>query len=335
MRKTLKRKLTGSMMLAVTAAMAIVSVCLLLGMTRYYSVQFVEQVSGVFTTELIAEMNEESAVSEETAVSSIQQTMEAYAGRLGIGSGREYSIWDGETGEYLGGSQENASATDNVITAMNGTVGSAIPLFASKMDVAIPISGDISLVIDIQDDGSNMRQRIWNIFLLLLAGLAVSLVMCLLLSWMMADAFTASVMQAAKTVRKDIQKSGLPTGDWEALALALCEPKKHRSRNADKSGAQADAVPMISAYLSEGLIQFTANGHITQMNVAAQSMLGVSFDGDLPFERAFPGVPIPDDTQRMVHGQFVHDGVRLDVVFIALDTGAFAGVLRPIEEEQL
>ena len=57
MRKSLQKKLTGSMLVAVAAALVIVSVCLLFGMARYAEQQFETEVSQVLTTDLLSEMN--------------------------------------------------------------------------------------------------------------------------------------------------------------------------------------------------------------------------------------------------------------------------------------
>lgn len=328
MRKTLKQKLTGSMMLAVLASMAILSVCLLLGMTRYSSAQFLRDVSGVFTTDLLTELNSAATGSAETAASSVQQTVDAYAGQLGIGAGRDYSIWDAATGNFLGGSQENPAATDNVITAMSGVVGDAVPLLASSMDVAIPVTGDIALVVDIRDDGSAMRSLCWTLLLLLLAALALSLLMCFLLSRIMASAFAASAVQTARDIRDGAQQAVQSSGDWEAMAFALCEPVQNRDK---QSGGMPELTSLLSPYLEEGLVQFTAEGTVTQMNSAAQTLLGVEFHESAAFDEVFCGVPMPDETHSMVHGRFTRAGTRLDVIFLALDGGTFAAVVRSAE----
>ena len=58
MRKSLQKKLTGSMLVAVAAALVIVSVCLLFGMARYAEQRFETEVSRVPTTDLLSEMND-------------------------------------------------------------------------------------------------------------------------------------------------------------------------------------------------------------------------------------------------------------------------------------
>lgn len=330
MRKTLKNKLTGSMMLAVAAALAIVSVCLLLGVTRYSGAQFSQEVAEVFTTDLLEELNAGATGSAESAASAVAQAVDANAGRLRIGAGREYTVWDVESGNCVGGSaRDAAAATGNIVTAMNGAVGDSIPLFASRMDIAIPVTRDVSLVVDIADDGGAMRALCWHIALLLAIAGVISLAACLLLSRQMAGAFVASAAQTAQDIRTKADDALRPAGDWEAMALALYQPAPPRRRKARET---ADAMHSVLPYLRDGYVRFSVDGSIVEMNAAAQNLLGVAFpsgEGEEPltFEQAFRGVPLPDETHGMIHGQFTQGGRRLDVVFVALGDGAFAAVL--------
>ncbi|OUM20612.1 hypothetical protein [Butyricicoccus porcorum] len=334
MRKTLKRKLTGSMLLTVAAALVIVSVCLLLGVVRYSAAQFSHEIAEVFTTDVLTEMNAAATGSAESAAAAVGQAIDANAGVLRIGAGREYSVWDAETGDWIGGSQENAAVTDNIVAAMNGEVGQSIPLLASRMDIAIPINGDVMLVVDIMDDGSSMRTLLWNILLLLLAACVLSLVACLVLSHTLAGAFAASAVETARGIREHANDSSRPAGDWEAMALALYQSGSSKRR---RKAETVDMLDAVMPYLREGYLRFTAeDGIITEINTVAEHLLGVTMDtkNGLAFADAFPGVPMPDETQSMVHGQFTRAGRRLDVVFTALGDGTFAAVLRPVDRER-
>lgn len=334
MRKTLKRKLTGSMLLTVAAALVIVSVCLLLGVVRYSAAQFSHEIAEVFTTDVLTEMNAAATGSAESAAAAVGQAIDANAGVLRIGAGREYSVWDAETGDWIGGSQENAAVTDNIVAAMNGEVGQSIPLLASRMDIAIPINGDVMLVVDIMDDGSSMRTLLWNILLLLLAACVLSLVACLVLSHTLAGAFAASAVETARGIREHANDSSRPAGDWEAMALALYQPGSSKRR---RKAEMVDMLDAVMPYLREGYLRFTAeDGIITEINTVAEHLLGVTMDtkNGLAFADAFPGVPMPDETRSMVHGQFTRAGRRLDVVFTALGDGTFAAVLRPVDRER-
>ena len=334
MRKTLKRKLTGSMLLTVAAALVIVSVCLLLGVVRYSAAQFSHEIAEVFTTDVLTEMNAAATGSAESAAAAVGQAIDANAGVLRIGAGREYSVWDAETGDWIGGSQENAAVTDNIVAAMNGEVGQASPRVAWRMDIAIPMNGDVMLVVDIMDDGSSMRTLLWNILLLLLAACVLSLVACLVLSHTLAGAFAASAVETARGIREHANDSSRPAGDWEAMALALYQPGSSKRR---RKAEMVDMLDAVMPYLREGYLRFTAeDGIITEINTVAEHLLGVTMDtkNGLAFADAFPGVPMPDETQSMVHGQFTRAGRRLDVVFTALGDGTFAAVLRPVDRER-
>ena len=87
MRKTLKKKLTGSMLLAVAAALVIVSLCLLLGTVRYSAVQFSREVAGVFTTDVLTELNSSATGSAESAALAVEQTVDAVSFTLDFAPG--------------------------------------------------------------------------------------------------------------------------------------------------------------------------------------------------------------------------------------------------------
>lgn len=329
MRTTLKRKLTGSMMLTVLAAMMIVSVCLLLGVMHYSSAQFSQDMAEVFTTDLLTEMNTAATGTTESAAEAVAQLVDANAGQLRIGFGREYSIWDAATGSCVGGTQADVNMTDNIVLAMGGMVGDTTSLLRTKMDIAIPVTGDVSLIVDIQDDGNRMRTLCWNILALLLAAAVLSLLLCLFLSNILARAFADAAALAAREVREKEEQAKQPSGDWEAMALALYQPEVNRD-------TKTDALDVVTPYLSDGYVKFDADGLVLEMNTVAETMLDAVLDVDakdddmLTFDKVFGGVPMPEETQSMVHGQFTKNGRRLDVVFVALDSGTFAAIVNPV-----
>ena len=328
MRKTLKRMMTGGMLLSVAASLLIVFLCLLVGTMKYSSTRFANEMADVFTTDTLTQLNAAASGTDSYAIDNLTQAVDAYAGQLRIGSGREYSVWDAENGEYLGGSvsQEQAAVTDNIITAMNGSVGDKIGLFTSRMDIAVPVTGSVSLVLDIQDDGSDMRQLCGTVLALYGAALLISLLLGLLLSWLFSSAFTRSAVQTARELREQDASAERPNGDWEALAAAMLDPQKKRKKNE----VQSDVLHTVLPYLSEGYLQFDKNGKITFLSDAAQQLLRVDTQQPYSFETVFPGVPMPSVLQKMVHGQFTHEGQRLDVVFLLIGAEQFAAIIRPV-----
>ena len=326
MRKTLKQKLTVSLLLTALAVMAIVSVSLLLGMARYSSAQFEDEVAGVLTVDLLSEMNTGATGTAESAAYNVEQILEAYAGQLRLGVDRTYSIWDAATGERLAGA-EDAALTDNIVTAMQGEVGDHFSLLPSGMDVAVPITGEASLVLDITDDGSDMRSMFAMLALFLAVALVLSLMLCLVLSQMFAGAFAGAAVQAAKELRESNDRSLYPAGDWEAMASAMYVPEMGRKND------RKEELETLLPFLREGYVRFNLDGNILAINEAAEEMLGVSIQGEetLTFEKAFQGVPMLKENQSMVRGRLQQNGYTLDVTFVALEPDVFAAVIYPAD----
>ena len=322
MRKSLKKTLTGSMVLTAAVSMVIVSCCLLLGMLRYGSTQFSDDVAEVLSTELITELNTASVGSPESAAVSVEQVLEANAGHLGIGTGREYSIWDVSSGNCVGGTAQDVAMTNNIIAAMRGEVGDSISMFAAQMDIAIPINGETLLVLDIMDDGSAMRTLCWNTVVLLLAAFVLSMLASVLLGRLFAGAFAQSAEETAQQLRAQADTEDA----W--LALALQEPSEMQT----EQPVHAPALDSIVPYISDGYVKFTADGTVLEMSAAAEQLLQVSFDAQAPctFSEVFRGVPMPQE-QNMVHGQFTQAGVRLDVHFVRIEADVFAALIRPAD----
>ena len=326
MRKTLKQKLTVSLLLTALAVMAIVSASLLLGMARYSSAQFEDEVAGVLTVDLLSEMNTGATGTAESAAYNVEQILEAYAGQLRLGVDRTYSIWDAATGERLAGA-EDAALTDNIVTAMQGEVGDHFSLLPSGMDVAVPITGEASLVLDITDDGSDMRSMFAMLALFLAVALVLSLMLCLVLSQMFAGAFAGAAVQAAKELRESNDRSLYPAGDWEAMASAMYVPEMGRKND------RKEELETLLPFLREGYVRFNLDGNILAINEAAEEMLGVSIQGEetLTFEKAFQGVPMLKENQSMVRGRLQQNGYTLDVTFAALEPDVFAAVIYPAD----
>lgn len=326
MRKNLKQKLTVSLLLTALAVMAIVSVSLLLGMARYSSSKFEDEVASVLTVDLLSQMNASATGTAENASYEVEHILEAYAGQLRLDVDRTYSIWDAATGEQLAGA-ENAAMTDNIITAMQGGVGDHFSLLPAGMDVAVPIAGDVPLVLDIVDNGSDMRSMFGMLALFLGVSLVLSLVMCLILSRIFAGAFAGAAVQAANELREINDRSQYPEGDWEAMASVLYVPEKSH-----KKGGK-EHLHMVVPFLREGYVCFHRDGKILEINEAAETMLGVSDQEKetLTFEKVFQGVPMLKENQSMVRGRFQQNGFALEVTFVTLEPDIFAAIVHPVD----
>ncbi|MDO5547537.1 MAG: HAMP domain-containing protein [Eubacteriales bacterium] len=345
MRKSLKKKWTAFMMLLVLAVLAIVGVFLLSATVNYYINQFRSQVGAVFTTDLITELDNCTNGSEETAVAQLSNTISAYSGALGIGSGREYYILDAESGECLTTSEVafdgSLNLSPNMITAMNGAVGEKISMFSTRMDVAVPITntaGETAYVIAVRDDRSDMRHMCWLMFMVIVAALIIGLVASAALSMVLIRTVTdpiAALSRGAKRVAEgdftqeltvqDPDELGELTQSFNEMAQVL-----HRTQTIAR--LESARMRLLSDYLKEGTMTFSAEGELYTMNTAAENLLGREFVPGLHFADVFPGLPFPDAASGAVQLRFTANGYPLHVIFVTDENHGFDVVVVPAEE---
>ena len=167
--RSLHMKLVMIMLLLISSLMTIVGAFLMTSVTGFYIDEFYQQIESVFgdsdpsNATFVASLRREAA--EEDGAQRIQDMLEAKAGDLGLNSRtRNYYILDGETGNYLAGSEDESEfnrlqATANLLTARNSLVageeivGAESDITANYMDVAIPIlAGENGYIIYIYDN---------------------------------------------------------------------------------------------------------------------------------------------------------------------------------------
>lgn len=342
MKKSLKRKWTAFMMLLVLAVLSIVGVFLLSSTINYYINQFRSEVGVVFTTDLLEELNANATGIEDSAAAQVASTVEAYSGTLGIGSGREYYILDAQTGDCLATSEVNfdgsVSLTGNMTTAMNGEVGERISMFGKTMDLAIPVNGDVDLVIDITDDRSDMRHMCWLMFLVIMAAVVIGLAASAGLSMALIRTVTDPISELNEGAKR------ITGGDYEQVLLvhdmdeigeltqSFNEMSAVLRRTMKLSKLESARLKMMAEYLSEGYLELNATGEIRYMNRTAQAMLGMSFAGSAAFSEVFPGLPFPDAEEGAVQISFVSGGNKLRAVFVADENRGFTALVLPMEE---
>ena len=344
MKKSLKRKWTAFMMLLVLAVLCLVGVFLMSATVNYYINQFRSQTGAVFTTELLEELNANATGDQETAAAQIASTVDAYSGALGIGSDREYYIVDGTTGECLATSEVafsgHLSLTGNMVTAMGGEVGEDIALFGKTMDVAIPVTGDLNFVVDIMDNRSDMHHMCWLMFMVIIAAMALGMAASAALSMVLIRTVTdpiAELNRGAKSIAQgdygqvllvhDPDEIGELTESFNEMSAAL-----RRSRSVAK--LERARMQMLAGYVAEGVLTLSVTGVITEMNPAAERLLGCKLTEGLTFSEVFPKLPFPDASRGATQITFPANGQRLRAVFIADEDRGFAVVVVPAEDAQ-
>ena len=114
---------------------------LMSGVGNFYVSQFYEQMEGTFTPEFIAQLQRLSA--EDNAPAQMKELLMAQAG-LGIDiTGRNVYILD-QNGSVLDSSNQRTTVvmTQNILSAMNGSVGQSSSVTNNYMDLAVPVESD-------------------------------------------------------------------------------------------------------------------------------------------------------------------------------------------------
>ena len=344
MKKSLKTKWTAFIMLLVLSVLSIVGVFLLSSTVNYYINQFRSEVGSVFTTDLLNELNAQTSGVQENAVAQVTTAMEAYSATLGIGSGREYYILDAQTGTCLATSEVNfdgsVSLTANMTSAMNGKVGQSISMFGKSMDIAVPITGENKLVIDITDDRADMRHMCWLMFMVIIAALIIGLAAAAGLSMALIRTVTdpiAELNAGAKRITGGDYDQVLPVYDPDEigqLTESFNEMTGVLRHTLKLSKLESARLKIMAEYLSEGYLEITASGKILYMNCAAEYLLNVKQDKNPVFSEVFPSLPFPDAEQGAVQISFYINGQPLKAIFVADENKGFTALVLSEEDDK-
>ena len=206
-----------------------------------------------------------------------------------------------------------------------------MPLLPTKMDVAVPITGESALILDIQDDGSSMRALMARLAVLLLAGLVLSLLAAAGISWGLAKSFSDCAAHTAQELRERKNQELVPHGEWEAMAAALYAPEKKKRKGRDRT-----ALNILLPFLQEGYVLFQADGKVLEINLMAEQLLGAEIKAGktLCFEDVFHDVPMPTAEQSLIRGKLRQNHATMDVTFATLEPGLFAAIVTPSDRRE-
>ncbi|MEG1632416.1 MAG: ATP-binding protein [Oscillospiraceae bacterium] len=197
MNRSLYTKLVLIILVIIISLMAVTGVFLLRGVRGFYINEFYSQMQEVFSRRELAD-DLRSAANQSEGAQKLADTIHAYFGNLGIGSGtRNYYILTGDTGAFITGSDSPEAGipmTPNIITAIGGGSGYVSDPGADYMDVALPVEGESgSYIIYIKDNKNTMQSLNDQLLRIILEALAVGLVISVLLSLVLAKTMIAPI----------------------------------------------------------------------------------------------------------------------------------------------
>ena len=129
MLKSIQSKIVILFMLVILAIFIVAGTLIVSNVTQFYYNDFMSQMeNSVFDREF--EVSLSDAIESENVEEKLTELLEAYYGKIGVDSYRNYAILEGKNGKYISGSSgvtlKNIEATKNVLVALNGKTGNLI-----------------------------------------------------------------------------------------------------------------------------------------------------------------------------------------------------------------
>ena len=269
--------------------MTIAGAFLVNSVNRFYLNEFYTQMVEVFSqdTEFIRDLVT-AREGETDGVQAIDEILVAKMGPLGVdGKNRNYYLLDGDTGQILSSSDDDAGdtleeITPNLLIALNEKrEGDESDLTASYMDLALPISrGEEDYVIYILDQRATVRELNNQLFQLIIEALVFGLVISVLLSFLLSRAMVTPIRALTRGAQRvaegdfghEIQveshdEIGVLTNAFNAMSRQL-------QSTLQEVESERTKLSTLFLHMTDGVVAFNQSGEVIHSNPAAEEMLG-------------------------------------------------------------
>lgn len=292
--RSLRMKLVMILVILILALMTVIGAFLINGVGNFYISEFYVQMEQTFSQDFISQLQRLAQQSQD-APREMKELLMAQSG-LGIDiSGRNVYILS-PTGDVLTASDQETSVevTANILTAMNGEIGQDSSITSSYMDLAVPIKTDSgSYIVYIRDSKATVDKLTGQGLNIILQALALGLVICLVLSFLLAQilitpirALTIGTRQVAAgdfsqrlevTSRDEI---GVLTRNFNYMSQVLRDTLSEVENERNK-------LSTLFLHMTDGVVAFSPAGLVIHSNPAASQMLSRSLDPTTSFQDLF------------------------------------------------
>ena len=292
--RSLRMKLVMILVILILALMTVIGAFLINGVGNFYISEFYVQMEQTFSQDFISQLQRLAQQSQD-APREMKELLMAQSG-LGIDiSGRNVYILS-PTGDVLTASDQETSVevTANILTAMNGEIGQDSSITSSYMDLAVPIKTDSgSYIVYIRDSKATVDKLTGQVLNIILQALALGLVICLVLSFLLAQilitpirALTIGTRQVAAgdfsqrlevTSRDEI---GVLTRNFNYMSQVLRDTLSEVENERNK-------LSTLFLHMTDGVVAFSPAGLVIHSNPAASQMLSRSMDPTPSFQDLF------------------------------------------------
>ena len=301
MKKSLQMKMVLIMTLLAVSLMLVVGTMLVNNVTSFYNNDFLRQVETFFDDETLRSLSEAGAGGAQTLYARI----EVYSSQLGIDTYRNFYLFD-KQGNYLTGSNEELGrtlqVTPNLLKALGGEPGNDQSIAERYMDYAVSLD---DYVIYIKDSKDEVRDLTWEIVLLIIETMFVTMIIAILLSFLLARTITNPIERLTEGALR------VAGGDFAPITIAssgdeistLTETFNQMSQTLQTtlsdSESEKNKFETIFLYLTDGVVAFDGEGKLLNVNRAALEMLGGDLiEGESTFSQAI--TPLTELTEEQL-----------------------------------
>ncbi len=346
--RSLHMKLVLILIVLIVSVMAVVGTFLFNRVSVYYYNDFTEQMNSVFNTGMFTMLKEEAVG--ENGAAQLKSALNAYSTALGINSSRNFYILDGKNGKFLAGtSDDELEKTSAIISALAGKIGQEKSTLKSYMDRAVPIIADdeVLYIIYVKDTKQEIQRLTNSLFTIILQAILVGLIIAILLSLLLSKNITIPIENLTAGAKRMSQgdfkekldvhsddEIGTLTETFNTMAQTLKETLETVESEKNKLNA-------LFLHMKDGVVAFSSDGKIIQINPAASDMLRISADEENTFEDVFFDTEIAFEnvlsagSQKPLSIEYPIAGRTLRVFFASFDSderGALA-VIHDITEQ--
>ena len=292
--RSLRMKLVMILVILILALMTVIGAFLINGVGNFYISEFYVQMEQTFSQDFISQLQRLAQQSQD-APREMKELLMAQSG-LGIDiSGRNVYILS-PTGDVLTASDQETSVevTANILTAMNGEIGQDSSITSGYMDLAVPIKTENgSYIVYVRDNKATVDKLTGQVLNIILQALALGLVICLVLSFLLAQilitpirALTIGTRQVAAgdfsqrlevTSRDEI---GVLTRNFNYMSQVLRDTLSEVENERNK-------LSTLFLHMTDGVVAFSPAGLVIHSNPAASQMLSRSLDPTTSFQDLF------------------------------------------------
>lgn len=275
--------------------MCVIGTVLINNVNSFYMNEFTEQMHQSLSENSTLAEELRGALSEDDFSSEQLKILNTYRGILGIDDYRNFYILSAD-GVFLGGSDselgKNLQKTNNLIAAMRGEPDNTQPLGADFADYAIKLeNGGNECIIYVRDSMDEMQRFTWILFSIILQALMFGLVFAIILAFFLSKAITAPIQNITKGAKLIAAGEFSHELDIHAndeigkLTETFNHMKTTLKNTLEEVSGEHRKLETVFTYLNDGVIAFTEDGHVMNINEKTKEILGAAYGSNFNFAR--------------------------------------------------